>query len=274
MDSAKWHIMLISGSPGTGKTATVQKCIEMCNRPSQVSFVNCKTERPNFHKFPKKVRLLVLDEIESLPVLAELIRQCQALKCSIIGISNYHDETLAIARSGRSDAISLVFKTYTPRQLIDIMRERIGGQNPSIAKESLMYIAKTIGKDRGDAREVLGALNMVLTSAVNSGLERLDLQKTQSILASRSDRKGKMEDFPLIEQIALISVFKGRKQWKNVFRTYLTQKKVAADLDFGSIFERLTSYGFVSGSAANPKCTLEEDQLKDGLDPIAGSLLE
>jgi hypothetical protein len=245
----------------------------MTSQPSKIDFMNCKTEKRDFNKMGKKTRILILDEIESLSNFADVIRMCQKLSICILGISNYHDETLALARSGRSDAISLVFETYTADQLVAIMNERMGGPSPIISERALLYIAKAVEKERGDAREALNALNFVLTQAVNDGVADLDIQKTQSFLALRTDRKGRMVDFPLIDQIATVSVFKGGKQWRTVFQGFLTSKHMSSDIGINEIFERLLSYGFVGGSMANPKFLLEKNQLLDGLDPIAASIL-
>jgi hypothetical protein len=153
------------------------------------------------------------------------------------------------------------------------MIERMGGPSSHVAERALIYIAKAVEKERGDAREALSALNFILTQAANAGFEDLDIQKTQSFLSLRTDRKGRMVDFPLIDQIAAIAVFKGGKQWRTVFQRFLTSKHMSSDVGVNEIFERLLSYGFVSGSVANPKFLLEKGQLLDGLDPIAAAFL-
>jgi Cdc6-like AAA superfamily ATPase len=273
----KWQVLLISGSPGTGKTATVTQCIRMSTHPSQADFVNCKSDKPNLISSEESspAHLLVLDELESLPNFRQVLMNCQKYRCSLIGISNSHDETLAIAKSGRSDAISIVFESYKPDQLFQIMIERIGGLNDHIAKEAILFIAKTIGKDHGDAREVLSALNFVLSEAIRRKTDRIDIPIAKQFLDLRNaptEEKQIMQTMPLIDQLALVAIFKTGKKWISCLQTFMKQKHISLEFNVVDIFERLETYGFVAQTRANPKCLLDRRQL-DGLDEIAISLL-
>jgi Cdc6-like AAA superfamily ATPase len=251
----------------------------MSSRPSLIDFVNCKSERPRLIQSDESrpARLLVLDEIESLGNFREILMNCRKYRCSIIGISNAHDETLVIAKSGRSDAMSIVFESYTPDELVQIMVERIGGLNDKITCDALLFLAKTIGKDHGDAREVLSALNFVVTEAVRRGFERIDLAATRQFLdlrtAPAADGRRVLGSMSLIDQFALVAICNAGKKWLSCLQRIIKQKHVSVTLNAVDIFERLESYGFVGQTRASPKCFLEKKQLADELDPVAAAFL-
>jgi Cdc6-like AAA superfamily ATPase len=249
----------------------------MSTRPSQIDFVNCKSNKPTLLTSEESAptRLLVLDELESLSNFREVLMNCQKFRCSLIGISNSHDETLAIAKSGRSDAISIIFESYKPDQLFQIMVERIGGPCDQIAKEALLFIAKTIGKDHGDAREVLSALNFVLAEAIRGATEKVDIPTAKHLLDLRSaagDDLRIIQTMSLVDQFALVAIFKAGKKWVSCLQGFLKQKHVAIEMNTVDIFERLEAYGFVGQNRANPKCLLDRQQL-ERLDSVAVSLL-
>jgi Cdc6-like AAA superfamily ATPase len=249
----------------------------MSTRPSRIDFVNCKSDKPTLftNEQSHPAHLLVLDELESLPNFREVLMNCQKFRCSLIGISNSHDETLAIAKSGRSDAISIVFESYKPEQLFQIMVERIGGLCDQIAKEALLFIAKTIGKDHGDAREVLSALNWVLAESVRTRIQKVDIATAKKLLDLRNaavDDRRVMQTMSLIDQLALVAIFKSGKKWVSCLQGFVKQKHVAIEMNTIEIFDRLEAYGFVGQNRANPKCLVDRKQL-DGLDEVALSLL-
>jgi hypothetical protein len=249
----------------------------MCTRPSCVDFVNCKISKPVLISPEESTpaRLLVLDELESLPNFRHVLMNCQKFRCSLIGISNSHDNTLAIAKSGRSGAVSIVFESYRPEELFEIMSERIGGLPAQIGREALLFIAKTIGKDRGDAREALSALGFVLAEAVREKAERLDLPTAKRLLdmrAAPADDMRVIASMGLIDQLALVAIFKGWKRWMSCLQGFIRQKHASVDVNVVDIFDRLEAYGFVGQTRTNPKCLVDRWQL-DGLDEVALSLL-
>lgn len=279
LSESKWRVLLISGSPGTGKTATVKHCIQMSVRPYDVSFVNCKTstvtlltdDESNWRK------LLVIDEIESLPNFSEVLLNCKNHGCSIIGISNAHDRTLAQASSGTSDTKTMLFECYTTAELQNIMWQRVGGETPAIQKKAIAYIAESIGKYRGDAREMLSCLNHVICDALQSGLEQLDLKTTVRFFQQQKHAAEKtntgIEELGLIDQLALVAVAKGGKKWKDVFYKYSRMRHMEINSTPDVVFDRLVCYGCISDNKKNPTCRIELARLKEQLDSSISVLL-
>ena len=276
-ESRKWQVLLLSGSPGTGKTATVQRCIQMAPKVSEITFVNCKTDKVRMIESDevRSQKILVLDEIESLSNFADVLMNCRKYQCSIIGISNSHDRTLAAVSQGQNDMKTMIFNSYTTSQLQEIMWERLGGKNEHIQPQVIEYLAKSIGKDKGDARGILSCLNYVLCEAVRSGMERLDLKTAVQFLKKRSDKEksGIMADVTLIDQLALVAVIKGGKKWKETFMRYAKNKHISVSCSLDDIFDRLVSYGLVSDNPRNPCCIIDKGQLAEGLDESVSILL-
>jgi Cdc6-like AAA superfamily ATPase len=214
----KWQMLLISGSPDTVKPEMVKQCIGVSIRPSHTEFVNCKSDKPMLISSEESdpTRLLILDELEFLPNFRQVLINCQKFRCSLISISNSHDETLAIAKSGRSNAISIVFKSYRSDELFQIMAERIGGLNNHISQETLLFVAKTIGKDHGDTREALSALNFILAEAVRHRTARIGTPTAQ------------ME-----------------KKLVSCLQNFVKQMQVLIEMNVVDIFGRLEAYGFI-----------------------------
>ena len=275
--SAKWQVLLLSGSPGTGKTATVQRCIEMAPKMSEITFVNCKTDKVRLIDNDEihTQKILVLDEIESLGNFQEVLVNSRKHKCSIIGISNSHDRTLAAVSQGQNEMKSMIFNSYTTQQLQEIMWERLGGKNEHIQAEVIEYIAKSIGKDKGDARGILSCLNFVLCEAVRADLEYLDLKTAVKFLQKRGnkERSGSMGDVTLIDQLALVAVIKGGKKWKETFLKYAKAKHISVSCSLDDIFDRLVSYGFISDNKKNPCCIMDKAQFANDLDESVAILL-
>ena len=275
----KYRALFISGSPGTGKTATVKQCIKMAESKKNILFVNCKTDpQPKiFEGMRNKPRLLILDEIESLSHFKEVINNCKILDISIIGISNAHDETIAVTQYGQTDTQSIMFNSYTTDQLKEILVERIGGLCKNISLEALSFVAKKIGRDHGDARAVISTLTYIITEAISTGIKTLDLRTTIKLLETQNTSNESdeiLKEIPIIEQIALIAIYKNpSNSWRDTLNNLLCQKHIKENINPIDIFDRLNSYGLVGGSAKNPRCKLSDSQIKTGLDPIAVSLL-
>ncbi|KAH0789999.1 cleft lip and palate transmembrane 1 [Histomonas meleagridis] len=276
-----FNLLFISGSPGTGKTATLKHCLQILPTLQQVRFVNCKTDPPpspiTKSTRPKPI-LLILDEVESLPHLKELILNCKRFNCSIIGISNAHDDSIAIsAQSIQTNAQSIMFNSYTTTELKNIITERIGGSCSNISEQALLYISKKVGQNHGDARSVISTLNYVLTEAISRGMEQLDVKTTMELLEEQNEVNESdeiLKEIPIVEQIALVSIYKmPGKNWRDEFVRLLNAKHIKEDINPVDIFDRLDAYGFVIGGVKNPKCRLTVKQLKEGLDPIAASLV-
>jgi Cdc6-like AAA superfamily ATPase len=151
----------------------------------------------------------------------------------------------------------------------------MGGLSDQIAKEALLFIAKTIGKDHGDAREVLSALNFVIAEALRKGVGRVDMATAKQMLDLRGasgEEQKVMRTMSLIDQMALVAIFKAGKKWVSCLQGFARQKHVAIEMNVVEIFERLETYGFVAQTRANPKCLVDRRQL-DVLDSVALSLL-
>jgi Cdc6-like AAA superfamily ATPase len=273
------RVLLISGGPGTGKTATVSHCIGVAPRPSLVEFVNCACRAPGLLEEGKGsvVRVRVLDEVDSVRNLGAVLGDAHSHECSIIGISNTPGELLGISRSGRLRTESIVFERYTAEGLFDILSERIGGLNGFVPRAAIEFVAKRVGRDRGDARETLSALNFVLSSAVRERVEVLTVSQVNAFLDERDggcEKRALMKSMSLPEQFGLVAIFKGGgKDWTDLLEEYLREKHARVRVTPRHILENLVMYGFVSTRTKHPRCLLEKTQLVGGLEPIVVSLL-
>lgn len=274
----QFKILYISGSPGTGKTASVKHCINLVSHPYDINFINCKTDKPTLiTPDDNPPKLLVLDEVESLSNYQDIVTNCSRFKCSILCISNAHDKTVAISKAHLSDQESIFFDSYKPAQLSNILIQRMGGPNIHIQESAINYIANKIGQSHGDARAIINTMNYILTEAISEGLTDIDTQ-TAVRLTNEQKKPDPMRDIleqlPIIEQIALVAIFKAGNKWIKEFSNLSAQKKLKGiPPNLVEFFDRLTSYGVVSGTSKSPKCRVTKEQLKDGLDPIVSVLL-
>lgn len=267
----QFKILYISGSPGTGKTASVKHCINQASHPYEINFINCKTEKPKLiapEDNPPK--LLVLDEVESLSNYQDIITNCSRYKCSILCISNAHDKTIAISKAHLSNQESLIFDPYSVEQLKTILIERMGGLSENIKDSAIKYIANKVGQAHGDARTIISTMNYILTQSINEGLKEITDQTAVRFTNAQKESDPSQEiisQLPIYEQIALVAIFKAGKDWIKEYSNLLAQKNLRGlPPNISEFFDRLTSYGFVSGSVKAPKCRLSKEQLKNGLD--------
>lgn len=273
----QFKILYISGSPGTGKTASVKHCINLATHPYEINFINCKTEKPKLitaEDNPPK--LLVLDEVESLSNYQDIVTNCSRYKCCILCISNAHDKTIAISKAHSTNQESIIFNSYTPDMLTNILINRMGGPCKHVQESAINYIAKKIGQTHGDARTIINTMNFILTESINEGLEDLDLQTVVKLINQQKKPdpyKDILIELPIIEQIALVAIFRSPNKWQTEFSRLSTQKKLKGIPNLYEIFDRFTSYGVVSGTFKSPKCRMTKEQLKDDLDPIVSVLL-
>ena len=280
LKNSTFKILFISGSPGTGKTATVKHCINVSSRPNQIRFVNCKTDKPSLitpEDVPPKV--LVLDEVETLNNYQDYVANCKRYNCCILCISNAHDKTISISKAHSTEQKSIMFESYTPEQLQDILTERMGGPNPHIPQSSIKYIANKVGQLHGDARTIISTMNYVITEALRQGYTDLETSAVVKIINEQREPdpiRDILEELPIIEQIALVAIFKAGNNWVKEFSSLAAKKKIqpvplSTLIDF---YNRLTSYGIVSGASwKTPKCRVTKEQLTNGLDPIVSVLL-
>jgi Cdc6-like AAA superfamily ATPase len=112
--------------------------------------------------------------------------------------------------------LPIIFESYRPEELFQIMVERIRGLNDYISQESFLFVANTVGKDHCNAREALSALSFVIAEAVHHRTERIDAPTAQMFLSQRSapaDDRDIMKTLSLIDQLALVAIF---KPWKKL----------------------------------------------------------
>ncbi len=101
------------------------------------------------------------------------------------------------------------------------MWERTSGPNNLIQTSAIKYLAKSIGKDRGDAREMLRSLDHILRDAIATGLETVDMKSVIRFVQLRSGQPKTLDNISVIDQLALVVVYKARKQWRDAFLRYL-----------------------------------------------------
>lgn len=273
----KFKILYISGSPGTGKTASVQHCINLAPNPNEIYFVNCKSSKPSLITPEEKPpKILILDEVETLPNYQNFVTNCKRYNCCILCISNSHDRTISISKSHTKDQKSLIFEPYTSDELVSILIERTGGPNKHIQVSALKYISTKIGQSHGDARTILSTMNYILGEAIRQGITDVDIPTAMNMI---DDQKKPdpvhsiLQEIPLIEQIALVAIMKAGKNWIKEFSQYAAQKKIRVPPNIKEFYDRLLDYGVVSGSVKSPKCSVTKEQLQSGLDPIASVFL-
>lgn len=273
----QFKILYISGSPGTGKTASVKHCINLASHPYEINFVNCKTEKPALIKpDDNPPKLLVLDEVESLQNYQDIVTNCTRYKCSILCISNAHNKTIAISKAHLSDHESIIFDSYKPDQLQNILIQRMGGPCNNIQESAIKYIANKVGQSHGDARTIISTMNSILTEAINRGLTNITAEVAVKMTNAQKEPdpvKDILENLGIKEQIALVAIFKSGSKWQTEFSNLSAQKKIKEIPNFVQYFDQLTSYGVISGTFKSPKCRVTKEQLKDYLDPIISVLI-
>lgn len=120
-------ILYLFGQTGTGKTATVKQCINMCKYPNKVVFVSCSEgeKPPLFEGKSRSIpKIIVLDDFDILNKFNSIKVHYSNKQISLILIS--------IKLISKLDAKLITFNSYSYQDLKQILIERIGGIPTSI----------------------------------------------------------------------------------------------------------------------------------------------
>lgn len=267
-------ILFISGNPGTGKTACVKYSIQVSSIAQYIKFVNCKTEKVQLFKQGQEIPIiLVLDEVESYPDFAEIASNSIRMKYSLICISNAHEDNTVLQKSGGLSVQQLKFNSYKHDELCRILTERIGGPCDNLQERALEHLAKTVEKDRGDARAAISRLSTVLTAAIQEGIKTITLKEMITLLTHPTPTTMRF-DLPLYQQIALVSIFLTGKSWTKKFTSIIAEKQLEPYTDIKGVFDQLCDYpGLVKGSVKNPTCLVTRETILANVDPLIKTVL-
>jgi hypothetical protein len=105
--------------------------------------------------------------------------------------------------------------------------------NDHIDQEGILLVANPIGRDHGDVREVLSALSFVLAETIHHRTKSIDTPTAQMFLSQSSsppDDRDIMNILSLVDQLALVAIFKAGRSW---VRAHKTSSLLGMGLPFG-----------------------------------------
>ncbi|EAY13758.1 hypothetical protein TVAG_467730 [Trichomonas vaginalis G3] len=272
-DDIQPGILYITGNPGTGKTACVKYAIQTSAAAPYIKFSNCKTEKITLYKAGQEIPIIqVLDEVESYTDFAEIAANSIRMKYSLICISNASEDNSIIQKSSGLSLQQLKFNSYTAEELCQILTERIGGPCNNLVEVAIEHLAKTVLKDRGDARAAIARLATVLTAAIQENIKTISLKEMISLL---SHPQGTIKfDLPLYQQIALAAIYLAGKNWVKKFNSIVAEKNLESFSDTKSVFDQLCDYpGLVKGNFKNPVAIVSKETIIANVDHLIKTVL-
>jgi len=275
---SKPTIMFVSGNPGTGKTASIKFCIQQSESPERIMFINAKIQSIAYFTEKDVIpKVYVIDEVESYTSISNIIDNGKRLHYSLIFISNVHDDSTIQKVTTGLMIQKIRFESYNENDILRILTERTGGLNENLDQKALLFLAKRVVKDRGDARAAINRLNSILADALQKGINKIDLKTMVKLYDGQNTSihdSSIIQEMPLYHQIALISIFKSGKKWVDNFHRITREKGLEKYSDVKELFDVLASYpNIIKGSFQNPSSLVDRDTLELSIDTAIKNFL-